>query len=348
MHRTLTLGFVVFAASSVLACSSSTGEPTAIGGKQPGTSGDAPVISSDETWENGKVLDTPTVIAAGVTVTIAAGATIQAIDGISITIDGTLKSAGGGQATLTSSSATTRWAGLLVAKGGTLALSGVDITNADGAINVETGAASASYATGAITASKAPFVVATGGKLTTSHAMVKGSLGTSHVQGELDASYLDYDANGNDGLTAESDSAIVNVSDSELHGISGQTGDMIVSYQGAGTISVQYTEIKGVHCSFHIERATNITVSHVTSNGNSFGFMMYGSLDTGTRTVDSMNIENELSWGIAEESGDINGPVTFTNTYFANNAYGNTSLQSGTKISVMGNATAEIADAKPR
>jgi hypothetical protein len=350
MQRTLMLGLVVFAASSALGglgCSASS-TPTAIGGNPAGANGDTPVVSSNETWANGKVLDTPTVIAAGTTVTIAAGATIQAIDGISITVNGTLQSAGGAQATLAATSATTRWAGILVGSGGTLNLAGVDITNADGAINVEGGAASASYATGTITASKAPFTVATGGKLTTSHAKVVGSLGTTHVQGELDASYLDYDGNGNDGLTAESDSAIVNVSDSELHGLTGALGDMIVSYEGAGTISIQYTEIKNVHCSFHIERATNINVSHVTSSGNSFGFMMYGSLDTGTRTIDSMNIEDELAWGIAEEDGDINGPVSFTNTWFANNAYGDMSLQTGTKISVTNNASAEIADAKPR
>jgi len=344
MQRMLTLGLVVFAASSGLACSSSSA-PTTVG---PGTSGDAPIISANETWENGKVLETPTVIGPGATVTIAAGATIQAVDGITITVQGTLTAAGGAEATLTSSGASTRWAGLLVASGGTLDLTNVDITNADGAINIEGGATSASYTSGTITASKAPFVVETGAKLTTSHATVVGSLGTTHVQGELDASYLDYDGNGNDGITCESDAAILNISDSELHGTSGALGDMIVSYEGAGTISLQYSEIKNVHCSFHIERVTNMNVSHVTSSGNSYGFMMYGSLDTGTRTIDSMNIEDELTWGIAELPGDINGPVSFTNTYFAGNAYGNVSVQSGSKISVTGNATSEITDAKPR
>ena len=76
--------------------------------------------------------------------------------------------------------------------------------------------------------------------------------------------------------------------------------------------------------------------------------MMYGSPATGTRAIDSMNIEGNANWGIAEEDGDINGPVAFTNIYFANNGYGDVSFQTGSKITVTANATAEIPDAKPR
>ncbi len=210
------------------------------------------------------------------------------------------------------------------------------------------GDAAASYDQGTISASAAPFAIQAGAKLTTSHATVTGSLGTTRVQGELDASYLDYDANGNDGITAESDSAVLSIEDSELHGISGQTGDMVVSYEGAGTIHVAYTEIKNVHCAFHIQRMTNLDVSYVNATGDSYGFMLYGSLDTGTRTVDSMNIDGELQWGIDEEDGDINGPISITNCYFANNAYGDVHLQTASNISITSPATAAIPNAHPR
>jgi hypothetical protein len=324
------------------ACSSApSSSPSSSGGSDA-----TPVISSNETWADGKQLTTPITIAADAVVTIAAGATIHATDGIQITVLGTLTSAGGAEATITSA---TTWSGILVEKGGTLSLNAVDLANTSvGAISVNAGAAAASYDSGTITASVAPFAVQAGAKLTTSHATVKGSLGTSRIQGELDASYLDYDANGQDGITAESDTAVVSVEDSELHGITGQTGDMIVSYEGAETIHVAYTEIKNVHCAFHIERMSNLDVSFVNATGDSYGFMLYGSLDQGTRTVDSMNIDGELQWGIDEEDGDINGPIAITNAYFANNAYGDVHLQTSSNISITNNATAAIATAHPR
>jgi hypothetical protein len=311
-----------------------------------GGSGYLPDITSSETWNDGKVITAPVTIAAGATVTIAPGATIEADPGVVITVKGTLTSTGGAEATITSA---TTWAGLVVDQGGTLTLTNVDLTNTNsGAIAVNAGAATASYDDGTITASAAPFAVQAGAKLTTSHATVKGALGTSRIQGELDASYLDYDANGNDGLTAESDTAVLSVEDSELHGISGQTEDMIVSYLGAQTIHVAYTEIKNVHCAFHIERMSNLDVSYVNATGDSYGFMLYGSLDQGTRTVTAMNIDGELQWGIDEEDGDVNGPISITNTYFANNAYGNVHLQTASNISITDDAAAAIASAHPR
>jgi len=123
---------------------------------------------------------------------------------------------------------------------------------------------------------------------------------------------------------------------------------MIVSYLGAASIQVSYTEIKAVHCAFHIERMTNLAVSYVNATGDSYGFMLYGSLDQGTRTVDSMNIDGELQWGIDEEDGDINGPISITNCYFASNAYGDVHLQTSSNISITENATAPIATAHPR
>jgi hypothetical protein len=339
------------ALATLAACSAAGPSPGSASSTGSGASSapNEPTISSDETWSDGKEIPASLVIAPNVVVTIAAGATIHAAAGAQITIQGTLKAAGGAEATITGTSATATWGGLLVDKGGTLALTNVDLASTSiAAISVNAGALAAAYDTGTITASAAPFAIQAGAKLTTSHATVKGSVGTTRVQGELDASYLDYDANGQDGITAEADTAVLSIEDSELHGISGQTGDMIVSYQGAGTIHVAYTEIKNVHCAFHIQRMTNLDVSFVNATGDSYGFMLYGSLSSGTRKVDSMNIDGELEWGIDEEDGDINGAIAITNCYFANNAYGDVHLQTASNISITGNATAAIADAHPR
>ena len=335
---------LALALTAIAGCSSAPPAPS----PSRGSSGPS-VISSNETWENGKQLTTSVVIAKNVVVTIAPGATIHADQGVGVTIQGTLTSAGGAEAAITSASATSTWLGLLVDKGGTLSLKGVNLANTSaGAIAVNAGSLAASYDGGTITASAAPFAVQAGAKLTTAHATVKGSLGTSRIQGELDASYLDYDANLQDGITAESDSAVISIEDSELHGVNGQSGDMIVSYLGAGTIHVAYTEIKSVHCAFHLERVTNIDVSNVNATTDSYGFMLYGSLSTGTRKIDSMNIDGELEWGIDEEDGDINGPIQITNCYFGSNGYGDVHLQTSSNISVTQNATAPIATAHPR
>jgi hypothetical protein len=76
--------------------------------------------------------------------------------------------------------------------------------------------------------------------------------------------------------------------------------------------------------------------------------MFYGSLNQGTKTVTSMNIDGQLAWGIDEEDGVVNGPISITNTYIANNATGNVYLQAGSNISITSPATAAIANAHPR
>src|SRR5205823_2196130 len=137
-----------------------------------GGSGDdtSPDITSDATWADGKTLSTPVVIEAGSTVTITPGATIHATAGIQITIRGTLKvAAASTHAKITS---TDRWAGLIVASGGTLDADGLDLESSTAGVDVQGGAKSARYDDGTITAAKNPFAIEAGGKLTTSHAKV--------------------------------------------------------------------------------------------------------------------------------------------------------------------------------
>jgi hypothetical protein len=254
-----------------------------------------------------------------------------------------LKSSGGAQAKLTG----TKWVGLVVAPGGTLALDGVDIENAKVAIDVQAKAAAASYGHGTITAATAPFLVEAKAALTTSHATVVGSLGTSHVLGALTASYLDYDANGFDGITGENDDATISIEDSKLHG-GGGASDMIVSYTGVGNVHVAYTEITHVHCAFHFERMTGLDVSYVTATGDNFGLMLYGSLATGTKSIKSSNFYGEFEWGIQEGPNATNGAITVDGCYFSGNASGNLDLKTPSTIQVVNESTAMVAGAGPR
>ncbi len=321
------------AVATLAGCSSS-------GASSPGG---GTTISADETWADGKALEGTITIGAGATVTIAPGATIHAANGAKVIVQGTLKSPGGAPAKIT---APKTWGGLAVAAGGNLALLGVDLENADTAVRVQAQAASAHYDQGVINNATLPFQVDAGGKLISDHATVKVSGGTSIVEGDFVATHLDYDANGHDGIQTISDQATLSVEDSTLHGTGGDS-DMIASYDGAASIHVAYTTIQHVHCAFHLERVTALDVSFVTAQNDSYGFMMHGSLPNGTKTVKSMNMINESSWGIHEDVMSENGPISVQGCYFASNA-GDVSLRPGSPIQVTDNVTTQIANAGPR
>jgi hypothetical protein len=334
--------------TALMGCSSSDkGGTTPYAGPSAGggAGDDGPVITGDKTWTNGTHITSPVVIDAGTTVTIEPGAIVTCDDGITITVLGQLKSTAGGaaHAKLTG----TDWHGITVGEGGSLALDAVDLENAHTGIEVKAKAAAASFDNGTISGSTIPMLVDAGGKLTTSHATVVASLGTSHVLGELVASYLDYDANGYDGFTTEHDSAVLSIEDSKLHGV-GVGADMIASFQGAGRIHVAYTEITRVHCAFHLERVTSLDVDHVTAQGDAFGMMMYGSLKDGTRSIKSSNFTGNFEWGIHETDDAINGPTTVTGCYFTGNGLGDVRVHTGSSIQVASNATAPVPGAKPR
>src|SRR5262249_49547323 len=102
-------------------------------------------MTKDETWTDGKQITAAIQIMPGVTVTIAPGAKVTVADGVAITVSGTL----------TGTSTTTHaqlfgnaWTGVTVATGGTLTLSGVDITGSQTGLHVQTGATLATYDTG--------------------------------------------------------------------------------------------------------------------------------------------------------------------------------------------------------
>jgi hypothetical protein len=342
MRRTVFALSLLLAAST--ACSSSDKKAGVNGPTGPGTVDPEQKVAADETWADGKIIAEPVTVETGVSVTVAAGAHIKVAEGATITVKGSLKSGGAG-AHLGASGKT--WGGLVVAEGGSLALSGVDLEDADVAVEVQGGAKAATFDGATITAAHVPFQVDAKAKLSMTSAKVALPTGTSLVEGDFVASRLDYDSNGNDGIHTMSDTATLSIEDSTMHGARGSS-DMIASYDGAGTIHVAYTTFTAVHCAFHLLRVTNLDIQNVTSEGNIYGFMLHGSIEGGTKTVKNMNIIGSIEWGVHESDDAQNASITFTNTYFNGNRNGDLYLKDGTQIAVTNNATAKNEDAKPR
>jgi hypothetical protein len=329
------------ASSSGGSSSSSSG-----GGSSGGSSGAASsgssgggttsTISSDTTWANGQQITSSVDIASGVTVTIAPGATVTVSANATISVAGTLagSSASGTHAILTGSG----WTGISVASGGTLNLDGVDIKGASTALAIVAGATSTEYDDGTITAATTPFNVAAGTTLGTKNATVTGTLGTSEVAGTLNASYLDYDSNGNQGIVTTNAAATESFENCTLHG-SGPTADFVVSATGAASIHVAYTSITNVHCGFHFDTITSFDVSYSNIESNAYGFMLYGSNGTGTRTVSYSNIDQNT---VAFDTEGQNGPITFDHDYITG------TQNPGDAVSVTNPETAAVTGTGPQ
>ncbi|HEY6461091.1 MAG TPA: hypothetical protein VIY73_13095, partial [Polyangiaceae bacterium] len=167
---------------------------------------------------------------------------------------------------------------------------------------------------------------------------VAGTLGTSRIAGALVASYLDYDSNGYEGITTIDPTATLSIEDSKLHG-SGPVADFVVSSSGAASIHIAYTDITNVHCGFHFDTIDAFDVSYSNVESNAYGFMLYGSSGTGTRSVSNSNIDQNQ---IAYDTEGNNGPITFDGDYV-------TGTQTpGTAVSVSNAASAKVSGTGPR
>jgi hypothetical protein len=271
-----------------------------------------------------------------VTVTIAPGATVNVTAGSTISVAGTLTaSSAATHASLTG----TNWTALSVASGGTLTLDGVDITGAGTALQTQAGAVKAEYDHGTITGAATPFDIAKGTTLGTKNAAVTGTKGTARIAGALVASYLDYDSNGNEGITTIDPTATESIEDSKLHG-SGPVADMVVSATGAASIHIAYTDITNVHCGFHFDAIDAFDVSYTNVESNSFGFMLYGSSGTGTRSVTYSNVDqNQIAY---DTTSGNNGPIVFDHDYI-------TGTQTpADSVTVTNAATAAVTGTGPR
>jgi hypothetical protein len=297
--------------------SSGGGSSGASSGGDDGGVMEASTTDGGMTLTDGMKLASSLIIAPTDTVTIAPGATISLPANATITVQGTLTatSSAGMHAKLSGAG----WIGVVVAAGGTLALDGVDISGATTAIQAQANDAKAEYDNGTIDSATTPFAVDKGGKLSTSHATVTGTRGSSSVSGALVASHLDYDSNGHEGITTMDPGATLAIDDSTLHGAGPNVAaDMIVS-GSAKSIHVGYTTISTVHCAFHFNAIDAFDVTYSNLEGNAYGFMLYGSSGQGPRSVTYTNIANNP---VAFDTMGNNGPITFDNDYVSGSTTG--------------------------
>ncbi len=325
--------------SSGGASSSGSSGGTASSGSSSGagsSSGGGATITGNVTWADGQMLAQSVTIGSGATVTIAPGATITASSGVGITVEGTLTASSTTKAaTLTG----TGWTGIVVASGGTLSLTGVDISGASTAIDVQKGATSAEYDSATINAASTPFKVESGGSLGTKSATVTGTLGSTSIAGSFTASKLTYNSNGNAGIVTTDPAAQLSIEDSTLQG-TGPTGDMLISQGGAAKFHVAYSTISNVHCGFHFDAISEFDVSYVNDQSNAFGFMLYGSSGTGPFSVSYSNITQNSAY--AYDTQGTNSPITFDNDYVTG------MTNNGTAVSVTNAQNATVTGAGPR
>jgi len=269
----------------------------------------------DATWTNGQEVADIT-IPAGTTVTIAPGAVVTLAKGATIFVQGTLRArARDARAKLTGDG----WIGIAAAPGGTVDLEGVDVEKASMAVDVEGG--TATYAYGTISAS-GPFNVAKGQKLTVTHATVAGATSPSFIYGEIDATFMDYDANLAEGIVGQGDGAVIHIEDSKLHGRRTQDNDLVMS-RALSKIHVAHTDLSNAHCNFHFDAVDSFDISYVSAHDGGYGFMLYGSSTTGTHTVTSSNIFKNFGRGAEEATlNTVNGVITLSDGYWAENGSG--------------------------
>jgi hypothetical protein len=336
-----------FACVVVAACSSSSGTASDPGAKNPpaSSSGDVPPVApgsptGDETWADGKEL-AAIDIPAGVTVTIAPGASLSAGVGAKIVVHGTLAvKSEGAHAKIDGAS----WKGIVVASGGMLAADGLDLSGADVAIEVD-GGGTATFDHGNI--SGTPFAVAKGGKLSTSHANVTAPENATTVEGAFTASYLDYDEKDTHAIIADDPSATVFIEDSTFHStghLGATAGPDLLTANAAASFHVAYSDISGAHCGFHFEGGpiAKVEIDHVTVHQVTNGADLWGLAKPGTHTITNSNFAPTLA--VAFDESGTNGTITVTGCYTP----GKNNLASPSAVTIASPVTSAIADAHPR
>ncbi|HTQ45977.1 MAG TPA: hypothetical protein VMI75_24645 [Polyangiaceae bacterium] len=305
------------------------------GGSSSGGGGGM-TITANTTWNDGQMLAESVTIGSGVTVTIAPGATITVASGVAITVDGTLTAS---STTKAASLTGTGWTGIVVASGGTLNLTGVDISGASTPLDVQKGATSAEYDSGTINGATTPFKVEVGGALGSKSATVTGTLGSASIGGSFTASKLNYNSNGNEGIITTDPTAQLSIEDSTLQG-TGPTGDMLISQGGAAKFHIAYTTISNVHCGFHFDAIGEFDISYINDESNAFGFMLYGSSGAGPFTVSYSNIVQNSAY--AYDAQGTNAPITFSNDYVTG------TTNPGTVVTVTNAQNATVPGTGPR
>jgi hypothetical protein len=245
---------------------------------------------------------------------------------------------------------TQRWGGLVVESGGQLDAQGLDLSGAATALSIRAGSQSARYDAGTISDSFVPFQIDSGARLDTARAAVTSPGAASGVNGELHASYLDYEASSfSGGVIMGAPAAVFDAADSTFHASGPSASDFIVS-RAAELVHVAYSTVTGAHCAFHFDDVERFELDHVTAGAASptspgglvvWGAMLYGS----GAGPDSISNSSFLGSDDNLDQQGANGPLTITNTYTT--GHDNIDVTTTTWLAA-DVAKAPIPDAKPR
>lgn len=162
------------------------------------------------------------------------------------------------------------------------------------------------------------FFVAAGGSLKINGGDISGVEGPSQVDGTFIAKNLRYDKGSGNGITSVLESGSISVDGGEFFGASRGAGDFFALSAGQ-SLSVTNSSITKTHCAFHITGLKNMTLKNVSIDNNAYGFMMYGSSESGIRSIKDTTITNN-DFGFDEGSTFTkNGTITISNSYIKKN-----------------------------
>lgn len=302
----------------VSACSSS-GKGAAASGPAPS----APTVSGT-TWADGAALRGTVTVPAGTTVTLAPGAHLAAAQGAKVVVAGTLLAPRG--ATLSGSG----WDGITVASGGSVQLTDVALSGATNGLTTEAGARPSTLSGGSFHDVGYPLSIAAGTSLTVRDLDVKGVDGVSDVKGVLVADGLRYDKGSSTGILVSGPGSALRLTRSLLVGDGHYAGDML-NTDDAGELTVASTEIRDVHCAFHLVGVGKLTLDKVKVHKNAYGFMAYGSSTTTVHHITDTDVYDNRDFGLYESPGTTQGRILVDGGFWGRN--GDSELASLTQSS---------------
>jgi len=297
-------------------------------------------IEGNVTWsgQNLEIIGAVT-IKVGATLTIAPGTNVSCGPNGSIVVGGTLRTTGGVKISCR------RWIGIIVAKGGTIDLDGITVENAYSAIELTKETAPGVVKNSTLRGSQHPFIVRDGSKLTLTNTKIFNQTGgsedgtsiISEVFGTLEASRIEYDAAGWEGIMVKKGGTAL-IEDSVFTATNG--GDLIATEELAKNLTVRYSTMKGAHCGPHIQGADSFEFDHITSESNAFGLTVYGA-GAGPNIVKDSNLLGDSAWLDAQGT---HGAWTIENVF----TQGTEIFLKGAAPEIKSKAPGRIDNAKPR
>jgi hypothetical protein len=155
---------------------------------------------------------------------------------------------------------------------------------------------------------------------------VRKASGASIVSGTLVADRLSYDKAGNPGMVI---TGSLRLTHSVLYGNGRFEGDMLTTSK-AQEITVSDTEIRDVHCAFHLVGVGKLALDRLSIHDNAYGFMAYGSDESVVHRITDSDVYDNRDFGLAETPGITQGRIVVDGGYWAHN--GSTDLASLTQV----------------